>query len=69
MNTLDEKQRIFNAFADKSVAANESAELDKFIDDKKFGKMIEEEIERINIKEVPINPRNKQILTIQNHIL
>lgn len=40
---LDEKQRLFDAFADKSVAASETTE----IDDKTFGKIIEEEIEKI----------------------
>lgn len=43
---LDKKQRIFDAFADKSVAAEESLELDQAT----FGKLIEEEIERINQK-------------------
>lgn len=43
---LAEKQRIFDAFADKSVAAKESIELDS----KTMGKLIDEEIERINEK-------------------
>lgn len=43
---LESKQAIFDAFADKSVAAKESLELD----DKKFGDIIKEEIERINAK-------------------
>jgi len=43
---LESKQAIFDAFADKSVAAKESLELD----DKKFGDIIKEEIERINTK-------------------
>ncbi|MFI3236623.1 MAG: DEAD/DEAH box helicase [Lachnospiraceae bacterium] len=43
---LESKQAIFDAFADKSVAANESLELD----DKKFGDIIKEEIDRINLK-------------------
>ena len=42
-NLLEEKQAIFNAFADKSVAAQESLE----IDNKKFGDLIQEEIDRI----------------------
>lgn len=42
---LEEKQTIFDAFADKSVAA-ENVE----IDDKSFGKIIQEEIDRINAK-------------------
>ena len=40
------KQAIFDAFADKSVAATESLELD----DKTFGNIIKEEIDRINAK-------------------
>lgn len=43
---LESKQAIFDAFADQSVAAKESLELD----DKKFGDIIKEEIERINAK-------------------
>ena len=46
MEVLEEKQRIFDAFADKSVAAEQSLE----IDDKTFGNIIKEEIERINKK-------------------
>lgn len=43
---LENKQAIFNAFADKSVAAAKSIELDN----KSFGNIIEEEIDRINAK-------------------
>ena len=43
---LENKQAIFDAFADKSVAAEESMA----IDDRTFGNIIEEEIERINQK-------------------
>lgn len=43
---LEEKQAIFDAFADKSEAAKQSLELD----DKGFGDIIKEEIERINAK-------------------
>ena len=43
---LENKQAIFDAFADKSVAAAESLELD----DKTFGNIIKEEIDRINSK-------------------
>ena len=43
---LESKQTIFDAFADKSVAATESLELD----DKTFGNIIKEEIDRINAK-------------------
>ena len=43
---LEEKQAIFDAFADKSVAAKESFELDKTT----FGELIRAEIDRINAK-------------------
>lgn len=43
---LEQKQQIFDAFADKSVAAKNSIELDS----KSFGNIIEEEIERIKRK-------------------
>lgn len=43
---LESKQEIFDAFADKSVAASESMGLD----DKSFGNIIKEEIDRINAK-------------------
>ena len=43
---LDNKQAIFDAFADKSVAASESAELDA----QTFGNIIKDEIDRINAK-------------------
>ncbi len=46
MDLLEEKQAVFDAFADKSSAAEESLELD----DKTFGDIIEEEIARINEK-------------------
>ena len=43
---LEHKQEIFNAFADKSVSAQKSLE----IDDKSFGDIITNEIARINAK-------------------
>lgn len=43
---LEQKQAIFDAFADKSVSAQQSLE----IDDKSFGDIISGEIERINQK-------------------
>ena len=43
-DTLKRKQDIFNAFADKSEAARESLE----IDERTFGDIIKEEIDRIN---------------------
>jgi len=49
---LESKQAIFNAFADKSVAASESIELD----DKTFGNIIKEEIDRINAKRGAVSP-------------
>lgn len=46
IQTLEKKQEIFDTFADKSVAAQQSLE----IDEKTFGNIIQEEIERINKK-------------------
>ena len=46
LTILERKQAEFDAFADKSVAAKESIELD----DKSFGDIIKEEIDRINAK-------------------
>lgn len=46
MSTLESKQAIFDAFADKSVAAMESQEMDE----RTFGNIIKEEIDRINAK-------------------
>lgn len=46
INILEEKQMIFDTFADKSVAAQKTIE----IDDKTFGDIIKEEIDRINQK-------------------
>ena len=46
MEILEQKQAAFDAFADKSDAAKESLELDE----KTFGNIIKEEIERINEK-------------------
>ena len=46
MDVLENKQKIFDAFADESVVATESLELDE----KTFGAIMEEEIERIQTK-------------------
>lgn len=54
LNILKEKQEIFNAFADKSVAAEKQAE----IDNETFGKIIEEEIDRIKKKRGEELPNN-----------
>ena len=43
---LKEKQAIFDAFADKSVAAQQSLDLDE----KTIGSIIQDEIDRINRK-------------------
>ena len=43
---LEEKQALFDAFADKSEAAQNSLDLDE----KTFGNIIQEEIDRINAK-------------------
>ncbi len=47
---LKEKQAIFDAFADKSAAANATNREESQIDDKTLGKLILEEINRINAK-------------------
>ncbi len=47
MELLAEKQKVFDAFADKSSAAMENME----IDDQSFGDLIEKEIERIKAEE------------------
>ena len=47
LNLLKQKQRLFDAFADKSSAAAAAAKEDIQITDQGFGKIIEEEIERI----------------------
>jgi SNF2 family DNA or RNA helicase len=55
-NTIDEKitelleykQDIFDAFADKSVAAEQNESRVAEVDEKKFGQLIQEEIDRIN---------------------
>ena len=47
---LAEKQAVFNAFADRSVAAMAAEGKEAEIDDKTLGKIIEEEIKRINTK-------------------
>ena len=47
---LEEKQAIFDAFADKSVAAANTEKQEKEVDETTFGKIIEEEIERIKAK-------------------
>lgn len=46
IDVLEEKQEIFNAFADKSVIGQKSLE----IDEKTFGQIIKEEVIRINQK-------------------
>ena len=47
---LKEKQAIFDAFADKSAAADATNREESQIDDKTLGKLILEEIDRINAK-------------------
>ena len=46
MDILERKQQEFDAFAEKSVAASQSVELDNLT----FGQIIQEEIDRINEK-------------------
>lgn len=45
---LEDKQAVFNAFADKSVAAEQSEACDAEVDEKSLGQLIQEEIDRIN---------------------
>lgn len=47
---LEQKQAVFDAFADESVAANESLELDEAT----VGTLIQQEIDRINAKNAPV---------------
>ena len=54
MSTLESKQAVFDAFADQSVAAMESQELD----DRTFGDIIKEEIDRINAKHGNTEPKS-----------
>jgi SNF2 family DNA or RNA helicase len=65
-NTIDEritelleyKQEIFDAFADKSVAAEKSESHNIEVDEKKFGQLIQEEIDRINAEKGVRLPSN-----------
>ncbi len=54
MSTLESKQAVFDAFADQSVAAMESQELDE----RTFGDIIKEEIDRINAKNGNTEPES-----------
>ena len=59
LNLLKEKQEIFDAFADKSVAAQNVE-----IDDKSLGDIIKEEIERINQKRGN-QPTNEEVTPVE----
>ena len=48
MELLEEKQKVFDAFADESVSADATQKKEAEIDDKTFGTLVNEEIERIN---------------------
>ena len=48
MDLLEEKQAVFDAFADRSVAAIATEGKESEIDEKTFGTIIEEEIDRIH---------------------
>lgn len=56
---LEEKQAIFDAFADKSVAAAKTVDAEKEMDDTTFSKIIEEEIERIKAKNGTFSYKSK----------
>ena len=53
---LSDKQTVFRAFADPSVAAEETEAEERKIDDKTFGLLIQEEIDRINSETAAENP-------------
>lgn len=59
---LEQKQRIFDEFADKSVAAEQSEAIEKEaeIDEKNFGQIIGEEIDRINAQRAAEKQDNAQ---------
>ncbi len=62
---LEEKQAIFDAFADKSVAAANTEKHEKEVDETTFGKIIEEEIERIKAKGgVTASPKDESMLKL-----
>lgn len=56
-DTLEQKQAVFDAFADKSVSAEQSLE----IDENSFGDIMEKEIARINEKRGLSQPDSPQI--------
>jgi SNF2 family DNA or RNA helicase len=56
---LEQKQNIFDAFADKSVAAEQNESRNVEVDDKKFGQLIEEEIKRINAEKAKAEPKDR----------
>lgn len=56
---LEQKQNIFDAFADKSVAAEQNEPRNVEVDDKKFGQLIEEEIKRINAEKAKAEPKDR----------
>lgn len=64
---LEQKQLVFDVFADKSVAAEKVAESE--IDEKTFGRIIEEEIERIKKEEgvlTTVTEKEKTLDVTQN---
>lgn len=63
---LSAKQAVFDAFADISEAADATQQEEQQIDDKTFGKLIQDEIDRINLQAghaplpvVPPEPENR----------
>ncbi len=65
---LEEKQEIFNAFADRSVAADATQKEEQQIDDKTFGKLILEEIDRINSKNGR-TPAEHGVMNVQSKVI
>ena len=48
---LADKQAVFDAFADPSVAAAATAQQEAEVDEKTFGQLVERELERIESKQ------------------
>lgn len=63
---LSDKQAVFEAFADPSVAAEETDAEEKRIDDKTFGKLIQEEIDRINRENGAERPASDEALPAED---
>ena len=63
MEMLEEKQAVFDAFADPSVAAAATLRKEVAIDDKTMGKIIELEIARINAKRAAGSAQAEKVIS------